>query len=155
MQENSNNKSYQKRALVLCVLLILIVIGCILWIVWHRSAIIQPPTDSQSNIANASSPQKYADIYQNGELLQSILLSDITESYMFIISNESGSFNEIQVHSGSIGIISADCPDKLCVHQGFIQSSLLPITCLPNRLVIQIRQTENSAENIAPDIITY
>lgn len=121
---------------------------CILWI-----AIQLTSADS-----TASGSRRFADLYQNGVLLESIALDDVIAPYTFILTGDNGCTNEIQVRPGSIGIISADCPDKLCVHQGFIDSTLLPITCLPNRLVIQIR-TESTAslpgDEITPDMITH
>lgn len=104
-----------------------------------------------------------ADIYQNGNLIQSIPLYEAEKIYSFEIKGENGCTNLVEVRPGSIAIISADCPDKLCVHQGAISNSLLPITCLPNRLVIQLRAASdhNFADNpdisnsITPDIITY
>ena len=90
-----------------------------------------------------------ADIYQSGELLTSIDLSAVSQPYVFTVTGENGCTNEIEV------IISADCPDKLCVHQGFISDSRLPITCLPNRLVIQLRPTAGQESSITVDINTY
>lgn len=97
-----------------------------------------------------------ADIYQDGELLTSISLTEVTESYTFTVTGTSGGQNEIEVRPSSIGILSANCPDKLCVHQGFISDSKLPITCLPNRLVIQLHPLEQTEPNsVTVDIITY
>lgn len=97
-----------------------------------------------------------ADIFQNGILIMSIPLNEETESRVFTIKGENGCVNEVEVRPGSIGILSADCPDKLCVSQGFISDTRLPITCLPNRLVIQLRPASKSDEDSAvPDIITY
>lgn len=96
-----------------------------------------------------------ADIYQSGELLTSIDLSAVSQPYTFTVTGENGCTNEIEVRPDEIGIISADCPDKLCVHQGFISDSRLPITCLPNRLVIQLCPTDESDSSITVDINTY
>lgn len=97
-----------------------------------------------------------ADIYQDGQLITSISLTEIQESYTFTVTGTSGCQNEVEVRPGSIGILSADCPDKLCVHQGFISDSRLPITCLPNRLVIQLRPAEQDVpDSITADMITY
>jgi hypothetical protein len=97
-----------------------------------------------------------ADIFQDGLLIKSIYLSDFSEAGTFVIEGEDGCANEIEVRPGSIAIISADCPDKLCVHQGFISDSRLPITCLPNRLVIRLRPVTDSTESMtAPDAVTY
>ncbi len=98
-----------------------------------------------------------AEIYQGGRLLYSIPLNNISENRSFIIESPDGGKNEIELRPGSIGIVSADCPDKLCVRQGFISDARLPITCLPNRLVILLRPALNGAESdsITPDIVTY
>lgn len=96
-----------------------------------------------------------ADIYQNGELIASIPLDQVQEPYRFTVTGDGGCVNEIEVRPGSIGIISADCPDKLCVHQGFLSDSRLPVTCLPNRLVILLRPSKENGAEITPDIITY
>lgn len=98
--------------------------------------------------------EKYiADIYQNGKLLHSIPLYEIRDSYCFDIIGENGSVNTVEVSPGAIAIIAADCPDGICVHQGTIRSSLLPITCLPNRVVIQLRAIDPIS--LEPDGISY
>lgn len=81
-----------------------------------------------------------AEVYQNGNLIASIALNDVNESYTFTVRAEDIGSNVIEVRQGAIGIVTADCPDQICVHQGFISNSALPITCLPHRLVIQIRK---------------
>ena len=139
-----HKQTYHIAAMLLSVLLIFIVLACILWIT-H--------TPYKTAINNNTTSKLYADIYQNGELKQSIDLSTVKESFTFTMEGEAGCTNQIEVRPESIGIISASCPDKLCVHQGFITDSLLPITCLPNRLVIQIRQEKYNEEST--DIITY
>lgn len=85
-----------------------------------------------------------ADIYQDGNLLMSISLDDVNSPYSFTVTGENGCVNEIEVRAGSIGIISADCPDKLCVHQGFADTGKLPIVCLPNKLIIWLRENDSA-----------
>lgn len=96
-----------------------------------------------------------ADIYQNGNLIASISLDEVREPYRFTVTGDGDCSNEIEIRPGSIGIISANCPDKLCVLQGFISDSRLPITCLPNRVVILLRPNKDNELEITPDIITY
>ena len=89
-------------------------------------------------------------------LLYLLLPTRNNTEYTADIAGETCCVNEIEVRPGSIGIISADCPDKLCVGQGFISDTRLPVTCLPNRLVIQLRPVSGTAEDTAvPDIISY
>lgn len=99
----------------------------------------------------------YADIYQSGELLQTIRLDTVTDEYIFEVPGEGGASNTVCVRPGSIAIISANCPDQICVHQGFISTSLLPITCLPNRLVIRVREKAACLDDttLVPDGVTY
>lgn len=92
-----------------------------------------------------------ADIYQDGKLLASIPLNSVDAPCCFTVTGENGCVNELEVRSGSIGMVSADCPDKLCVHQGFIDRPGPPIVCLPNKLVIQLREADS--ESI--DMIAY
>ncbi len=130
--------AYGKRALLLTLFLIMVAIGSILWIFSGRT----------------SENALVADIYQNGNLLESIPLTSVEEPYTMTVTGDNHATNVIEVRNGSIGIISASCPDKICVHQGFISNSRLPITCLPNRLVIQIR-SERPIKKMSPDIISY
>ena len=97
-----------------------------------------------------------ADIYQNGNLIASISLDEVREPYRFTVTGDGNCSNEIEIRPGSIGIISANCPDKLCVHQGFISDSRLPITCLPTRLLIRLRPESDSSEtNASPAAVAY
>ena len=81
----------------------------------------------------------------------------MTDEYTFEVPGENGASNTGCVRPGSIAIISATCPDQICVHQGFISTSLLPITCLPNRLVIRVREGDVYMDDttLVPDGVTY
>ena len=99
----------------------------------------------------------YADIYQSGELLETIRLDTVPDEYTFEVPGEGGASNTVCVRPGNIAIISANCPDQICVHQGFISTSLLPITCLPNRLVIRVKEEAVCLDDttLVPDGVTY
>lgn len=99
-------------------------------------AIFCPPFHSENCIA---------DIYQDGAQLTSIPLDNVDAPYRFTVTGGNGCVNEIEVRPGSIGVVSADCPDKLCVHQGFIDHAGLPIVCLPNKLVIRLREAHSES----------
>ena len=57
-----------------------------------------------------------ARISVDGELLQTVDLSRVTEAYD----------------------IDIDCPDGICVRQGKLTTAGVPIVCMPHRLVIEI-----------------
>jgi hypothetical protein len=77
-------------------------------------------------------------IKQGNSVIQKIDLSDIAQPYEFEIADENGGHNKIRVENGKIAVIDADCPDKICVEQGYINNSAVPIVCLPHKLSITI-----------------
>lgn len=99
-------------------------------------------------ISKNSEGRLVAYVYQDGELIHEIPLSLVTSPYTIDVWSDgdatSSGFNQIEVRPGSIGMINANCPDKLCVHMGFQDSAMVPITCLPNKVVIQLRIEGNS-----------
>lgn len=78
-----------------------------------------------------------ASIYQDGVLLETIDLSAVAEPYTFTVEWEGG-YNLISVEPGRICVAGADCPDQVCVRQGWIANDVVPIACLPHRLIIRI-----------------
>ena len=75
-------------------------------------------------------------IFRNGVQIERLHLSAVTEPYSFPV--ESGSeINIIEVENGRIRIAEANCPDGLCVRQGWISGGAIPIVCLPHQLIIR------------------
>ncbi len=86
-----------------------------------------------------------ANVYLDGECVRSIDLNKVTEPELFTVSGPAGE-NTIQVEPGRIRVSHADCPDQVCVNMGWLTpESVMPIVCLPNRLVIEL-------EDAAPKI---
>ena len=73
----------------------------------------------------------------NGEELERIDLSKVRRAYDLDISTEYG-HNTVHVENGAISVTQADCPDQICVAQGKLTGSGIPIICMPQRLVIEI-----------------
>ena len=57
--------------------------------------------------------------------------------------------NTIEIKDGKIRVKSAECPDKTCVHMGWLSSSAMPIVCLPNHLVIRFAASDNDVDAVA------
>lgn len=132
------SKKYNLYALIICGLIILVVIVCIFLVL-------------QSYADGAEAGVRTAAIYQNGILVKSVNLS-LNEDETFTIYGEGEAYNTIEVKDGEICVVSASCPDKICIHQGFTgKSSLLPITCLPNNVVIVVE----SADEKDTDMLSY
>ena len=81
-------------------------------------------------------------IYQDGAVIQAIHLEAVAEPYTFTVIGAVE--NTIAVEPGRIRVLSATCPDHVCVHQGWISGGVIPVVCLPNKLVIQIEHASDS-----------
>lgn len=106
---------------------------------------------------NLGEPNKrMAEIYQDGTLLYTIDLNTVTDSYELTVTGDNNAYNVILVEQGQISMKEASCPDKLCVHMGKIHNASLPVTCLPNKVVIRIvPDTDNGNDTDTPDAIVY
>lgn len=78
-----------------------------------------------------------ARITRDGVLLEEIDLDRVAEPRSFTLEDGSGA-NTVQVERGRIRVSAADCPDQVCVKQGWISGGAVPIICLPHRLTIEI-----------------
>lgn len=78
-----------------------------------------------------------ARITRDGVLLEEIDLEETQAPRSFLLEDERGR-NLISVEQGRIRVLEADCPDQICVDQGWISDGTVPIVCLPHRLMIQI-----------------
>ena len=78
-----------------------------------------------------------ARVTRDGVLLQEIDLDQVDAPYT-ITFEDSGGTNTVLVEKGRVRVSEADCPDQICVHQGYISDDLIPIICLPHRFMIEI-----------------
>jgi hypothetical protein len=44
----------------------------------------------------------------------------------------------ITVRGGAVGFTASDCPDKVCIHSGFLSLRGQSAVCLPNRVVVRV-----------------
>lgn len=76
------------------------------------------------------------EIVQDGKTLYTFDLSGHVEKERIEIRCAEGN-NVIYIGPEGICVESADCADQTCVNMGYLQSSALPIVCLPHKLVIR------------------
>ena len=74
-----------------------------------------------------------AQIYQNGELIETLSLNkptsfEITGKYTNVITGA----------GGAIAITDSDCPGEDCVHSGAISASGRSVVCLPNGVEVRV-----------------
>ena len=60
-----------------------------------------------------------------------------------------GGTNILVIENGKAYLTDANCPDKLCVHQGKISMTGETITCLPNKLTVSVFGAEQSVDLIS------
>ena len=78
-----------------------------------------------------------ARISWDGALLEEFDLDQVDEPYTYTFKHENET-NTITVERGRVCISEANCPDQICVNQGWISDGTVPIVCLPHRLMIEI-----------------
>ncbi len=49
-----------------------------------------------------------------------------------------GGYNVVEIANKQVRVIESNCPDQLCVKQGWINRSPQQIICLPNRIVVRV-----------------
>lgn len=85
-------------------------------------------------------------IMQDGKILYSFDLST-AENQSLTVEYE-GRINTIEINNGRIRMLEAECPDKTCVHMGWLESGTLPIVCLPNHLSIEFINGRNDIDAV-------
>ena len=80
----------------------------------------------------------YVTVRIDGEVVASYDLSKDQEIKL------NGGTNTMQIQDGTVKMIGANCPDKLCMHQKAISKNRENIICLPNKIVLQIENQDES-----------
>ncbi len=73
--------------------------------------------------------------------------SDIEEKTTLEIETEYGK-NTVVIDQGSVWVSQADCPDKLDIKAGRISKTNQMIVCLPNRLMIEIKDDAGKVDKV-------
>jgi hypothetical protein len=90
-------------------------------------------------LARVGGERVVARVTVDGELLREIDLSAVAREDSFTIETSRG-VNVVSVRPGAICVSCADCPDQVCVRQGWLAGGRVPIVCLPHRLVISLAE---------------
>ena len=67
----------------------------------------------------------------------------LNEDTVTDITTDAGT-NRVKVSDKTVSVISADCPDKICVHHSPISLDGETIVCLPHRMVITVYSNKES-----------
>ena len=64
-----------------------------------------------------------------------------------------GDTNVCEIKDKKVSMISADCPDQLCIHQRTIQLQGETIVCLPNKVVLEIMGTKQTDQEALDGVV--
>lgn len=65
------------------------------------------------------------------------------EDREFSILDETGLPITFQIRDHAIRFLESDCPDKICIHTGFLKNDLDVASCLPNRTTLFVTTAED------------
>lgn len=77
----------------------------------------------------------YVQVRVDGEIYGTY---ELDEEQTIDIKIKEKTTNILQIEDGKADMMSADCPDQLCVHQNSISKENQTIVCLPNKIVAEI-----------------
>jgi hypothetical protein len=81
-------------------------------------------------------------IYQEGKEIKVVPLS---QDDTITIMGDNGAVNIIRIQGGKANMIEASCPDQICVHTRPAEKDGQSVVCLPNRVVVEIRNTKKES----------
>lgn len=82
----------------------------------------------------------YVEISMNGKKIQTLSLEKNTT---FEIKNSEGGINVLHIKNQRAYITSANCTDKLCVHQKAIHMEGESLICLPHKVIVTVVSSKN------------
>lgn len=85
----------------------------------------------------------------DGTEVERIDLARVTQTYTLSCTGKSGITNVVEVQPGAIRVKEADCPDRICVKQGWIRTGVAPLVCLPNALTITIEGGDSGLDGMS------
>lgn len=124
MTEKHMQKSGSRMKMIIAIILVVLVLAGLLiaWLV----------------ISHHKGDSSIARIYRDQQVVHEVDLDTVTDSYTYRVESEGGHYNVFLIEKGKISCIEADCPDKICVKTGTIDSDMVPITCLPHKVIAKI-----------------
>lgn len=86
--------------------------------------------------SRAAGGDAVAEVWQNGKLVRIVRINELTAPVEFTLDGDY--HNTAVAERGRIRFTEADCPDRVCVHTGWITHAGQTIACVPNRALIKI-----------------
>ena len=80
---------------------------------------------------------------------QIVLTVPLSREATLAVGENLGFRNVVEVADGRVRVSDADCPDRLCVRQGWIRYDGESIVCLPHKLVVTVRGSGHDLDAVA------
>ena len=95
--------------------------------------------------AKASGDTLYAEVWQDDKLVERVELTDTTDRTIDLDGHN------VIVLSGKTAVMqSADCPDQVCVHIGWLSRSGQSAACVPAGIAVQVTgETDDGIDAVA------
>lgn len=131
-----NWRKYMTKAdMALMVLMALVSLICLILIVFLGN-----------HQAGEKKAEKMISVQINGQEVDLIPLIPQNEGKVFPYKTQYGT-NTVEIKGQKAHILEADCPDQLCIHQGDIDEPGQILVCLPHRLVVEIKSTDENQKS--------
>lgn len=125
MAEQKENKNNRIKKADIILLLGIIILGTVIIIIM---------------IQLFKKPGKKVVIEIDGKEVDSFLLNEENEGLKKTYKSYDGKGeNTILIKDKKVSVISADCPDKICVHHKQIDKAGESIICLPHRFIVEVK----------------
>lgn len=118
-----------KRRLLIWLVVALLLVAAVLWMGRPRP---EPAETGPRLVATVS--------VDNREVVRVDLGAE--EDREFSIVDETGLPITFQIRDHAIRFLHSDCPDKVCIHTGFLKNDLDVACCLPNRTILMVELVE-------------
>jgi len=83
-------------------------------------------------------------IKKGKQIVEEIRMSDV-EDYKLVNLGT----NMVRIEPDGVYMENANCPDKLCVHQGKINRAGESIICLPNKIIVEITGKKSDVDAVS------
>lgn len=97
---------------------------------------------------------KVIEIKVNGNMVEKLLLTeDTSNTYSFKFGKNTGF---IEVKDGAVRMLEMDkdiCPEEICSKTGWIKEEYETIVCMPNGIIVNIKNTNSQKNNFDMDIV--
>jgi hypothetical protein len=90
-----------------------------------------------------------AEVVQENVVIQTMDLGSVEKMQTISIVNNKEHKNVIQIESGKIRFVDADCPDQVCVHAGWLTKPGDVAVCLPNKIYIRVTGEKEDVDSTA------